>query len=365
MDRIPSPADMTLAYGLVGVSRNNEVIDQMQIEEETIAFLSVLLEKEKYAYALPSDYLLTIQRSSVTADVDPVSEVWRRKLCEWCYEVVDHFGFDREVVSVALNYLDRFVSSRAKEAGSSITRREFQLFAVTSLYMAIKVHGETESLEGPRQKLRIDAFVQLSRGFFQISVIEEQERAILKALAWNVNPPTSLKFIASFLRLCPKWQSYNRSHCQGNVLGGVYDVARYLTELAVCVSHFSFHVKTSVIGYSAILCAIEALQNTMPLPHSVKISFLNNIAEATNLVPGDSDVVRTCSLLKELCPSLFYGEEFPSDFFSERSLGIVVEDSSKGGKSSPVCVASNHHRIEVEDATVRKRSRSVSNSVQA
>lgn len=342
----------------------NVIVEQVRGKEDTVDYLNVLLNRELHVYFPPSDYLSTIQWSSTSSssqDTDPVSEVWRRKLCEWSYEVVDHFGFDREVVSIALNYLDRSVAIKAKESGTSITRREFQLFAVTSLYMAIKVHGETESIEGPRQKLRIDAFVQLSRGFFQVDIIEAKERTILSDLHWHVNPPTSLKFIATLLRLCPKWQPTSRSQCQSNILGGIYDVARYLTELSVCVSYFSFSVPTSVIGYSAILCAIEALQSTMPLPYQAKVVFLNNIAEAANLLPGDANVQRTCSMIKELCPSLFDGEDFPSEFFADRSTGVVVNIPSDGGKTSPVCVTTSHHHIEMSESTRRKRSRSSGN----
>ena len=31
----------------------------------------------------------------------------RKTMCEWCYRIVDHFGGDRELVAVAMNYLDR------------------------------------------------------------------------------------------------------------------------------------------------------------------------------------------------------------------------------------------------------------------
>jgi Cyclin, N-terminal domain len=327
---------------------------------ETVDYLLMLMRQEDRVYLPPVDYLTTIQWSSATAqsnDNDPVSEIWRRKLCEWCYEVVDHFGFDREVVSIALNYLDRSVSIKASTSISSITRREFQLFAVTSLYMAIKVHGETESSVGPRQKLRIDAFVQLSRGFFQIQTIEAKERSILKDLGWHVNPPTSLKFISVFLQLCPKWNASSRSLSQANVLGAIYDVSRYLTELTVCVSHFSFHFKSSLIGYAAVLCAIEALQRTLPLPQAVQLSFLSNIAELVGLAPDDSEVTAASDMLKDLCPN-FFEDDFPSEFFADRMSDFVPDDSVDGRKDSPISVTTQYHSLEVANATRRKRSRS-------
>jgi Cyclin, N-terminal domain len=348
-------------------SIHDVTIEQVKGYNDASEYLQILISQERKLYSLPIDYISAIQWTpSTNSDSDPVSEVWRRKLCEWCYEVVDHFGFDREVVSIALNFLDRSVAVKTQQSGTNITRREFQLFAVTSLYMAVKVHGETESAVGPRQKLRIDAFVQLSRGFFQIDVIEAKERDILSDLSWHVNPPTSLKYIATYLRLCPKWQPLCRSYCQASILGSVYDVARYLSELSVCVSQFSFQFKTSVIGFAAIICAIEALQNTMPLPYTVRLAFLNNIAEVSQLKSTDPDVQSVCKKLKDLCPHLFEGDDFPLEFFADRTLGIVAPDSSQsGGKVSPICVTTSHHQIEVNTNTRRKRSRSNSENWQA
>ena len=67
-----------------------------------------------------------------------IEEGWRRKICEWMFEVVDHYKFDREVVSVALYYLDRFVTHNLTN-GEEIGRREFQLLAICCLYTAMKV----------------------------------------------------------------------------------------------------------------------------------------------------------------------------------------------------------------------------------
>lgn len=332
-------------------------------KEDAIEFLQILVSQELNIYRPSEDYLSHLQLTS-SNESDHVSEIWRRKLCEWCFEVVDHFGFDREVVSVALNYLDRAVTNHSRQSVNGISKRDFQLFAVTSLYMAIKVHGETEALEGPRQKLRLDAFVQLSRGFFSSEVIEAKEREILASLNWHVNPPTTLKFIATYLRLCPRWQPLNRRVCFANVLGGVFDVARYLTELAVCVSHFSFDYKASVVGYAAVLCAIEALQTTMPLPYAVRVVFLNNVAEATSLVPGDVAVRSACMKLKELCPNMFDGEDVPTEFLVDRGYGYAGHgEEVDGGKSSPVSVTTNHHQQNLN--ACRKRSRSNSDHCEA
>jgi len=93
--------------------------------------------------------------SSKKATIGP----WRKRIASWMYDVVDHFQYDRNVVSVALRYIDQYVAHLLVEGGRSasssssgggggssqqqpVKRRHFQLIAVTSLYLAIKVHGE-------------------------------------------------------------------------------------------------------------------------------------------------------------------------------------------------------------------------------
>ena len=36
--------------------------------------------------------------------------VSRKRMCEWCYRIIDLIGASREIVVVAFNYLDRFLA---------------------------------------------------------------------------------------------------------------------------------------------------------------------------------------------------------------------------------------------------------------
>ena len=332
-------------------------------KEDTVEHLQVLLRQEA-SYPPCADYLSVAEASALHGEL--VSEAWRRKLCEWCYEVVDHFGFDREVVSIALNYLDRAVGARVAASGSSMGKRDFQLLAVTSLYMAIKIHGECDDPNSPRRKLRIDAFVELSRNFFQVETIEATEREILDSLGWRVNAPSCLRFVAAFLRLIPRWTTDDKAH--SNYMGGMFDIARYLTELSVCVSTFSFTAKTSVVAYSAILCANEALQATVAMPYDVRVIMQNNVAEATGLLPNDPQVLRVKSLLKELCPDMFQDSDMPVQLLAGVGSSQNLEQEaldSPSGKTSPVSVVDGpqepyqgRKRSRTADASQRRLQRS-------
>lgn len=248
-----------------------------------------------------------------------------------------------------MNYLDRSVSKWTQQFKKPIPKREYQLFAVASLYIAIKIHGETDCLEGPRRKLKIDAFYELSRKQFDVQLIEETERQILEAINWNVNPPTTLKFIATFLFLCPKWQAvgHQATNTHASVLGGIYDVARYLTELSVCQSYFSFSCKNSVVAYSAILVAIESLSRTLPLPFNARDLFIGNIWRTTGLRPNDPDVLMACDMLKRLCPNICNAADIPDELIADKRDDISID-----GKTSPICV------VDTLEADVRRRKRS-------
>lgn len=95
-----------------------------------------------------------------------ITEVWREKICEWSYQVVDHFEFSREVVSVSISLLDRFLCTE------QVDKKQFQLAAMTTLYLAIKL---TET-----GKLSMRSMIQLSRGFFTIEQMAAMEMTILR-----------------------------------------------------------------------------------------------------------------------------------------------------------------------------------------
>ena len=105
--------------------------------------------------------------SSATSSVGCLDvRAWRVKICEWSYEVVDHFNVNRCIVEISFSYLDRFLATRQKN------KYLFQLAAMTTLYLAIKLF-ETKSL-------KMSSFIELSRDSFTIDHIAAMELVILR-----------------------------------------------------------------------------------------------------------------------------------------------------------------------------------------
>ena len=69
----------------------------------------------------------------------------RHNLVDWCYRMIDFCHLSRETVAIAMNFVDRFVTSDQGK-GYLINHTMYQLVAVTALYTAIKIH-ERQAIE--------------------------------------------------------------------------------------------------------------------------------------------------------------------------------------------------------------------------
>ena len=115
----------------------------------------------------------------------------RRKLVRWGIQVMDFCNLDRCLVEVAMNYTDRYVSCPSSRH-VQWTRASYQLVAMTSVYIAVKLY----SCEAMDPQLVSD---KLSRQTYTVAEIEAQERRILHGLHWKLNPPTAASFLANYM----------------------------------------------------------------------------------------------------------------------------------------------------------------------
>ncbi|KAG7365005.1 cyclin-like protein [Nitzschia inconspicua] len=315
--------------------------------------IQAMLSMEATRYESPKDYLLKIgSRQTLNGYA---TETWRRRLCEWMFEVADHFGFDREVVSISSYIMDRMASLSYDEAKSNhATKRQFQLDAVASLYLSLKVHGEMDpDLVEERIMLGLSTFVELSRGFFSGEVIVAKETEILHALKWHINPPTCSQFLWHYLQLLPAWtvEENNNTDIDHEDAGSeedvlatrqiiwikVFDVAKYLTELSVFISDFAFNYKPSTISYAALLCALEYVQDRTPFPRRAHAQLLDNLScISSKFAPHLDDIQHLQNKLKRLAPDFF---PVPTTLTRTVSLSDVesansVAAASPGGNSN-------------------------------
>lgn len=114
----------------------------------------------------PIDPRKNMDASLSSSSTSGINDIWREKICEWSYQVIDHFDFSREVVSVSIHYLDRFLATKL------CNKKEFQLSAMTTLFLAIKLNEPG--------KLSMQSMIELSRGYFQVEQMITMEMEILR-----------------------------------------------------------------------------------------------------------------------------------------------------------------------------------------
>jgi len=306
----------------------------MQQQREAAAdHLRAMMKQESPHYAIGCDYLSNnnnkAPKSPTQSTNGLVSEGWRRHICEWFYEVVDHFGLDREAVSIALNYIDRFLSQLLAFTGEVATIKRFQLVAITCLYLALKLHGQNE--KGSTEHVKLNHFVQLSRGLFHGAAIEGMEYEILKTLEWRVNPPMAVCFLRSLLHLLPE-----RSIKVINAYS-IFETARYLIELTSFSSEFSFRFKQSVLAYASILCSIEV---TPAVTMEARKEFLDAIASTTVLSSEMDHVQQARSMIIDIWPEDKLGQfdSFVSIAADRTAINQDTNSKSSSSSVSPVSV---------------------------
>lgn len=180
--------------------------------------------------------------TTITGKETTLNKHWREKICEWAYQVVDHFDLNREVVGVAMNHLDRYLGSYE----GIVDKNLFQLLAMTCLYIAIKLN-EYKHLLIPGSKSSMDTILQLSRGFFTLEEMEKMEYEVLQRLQWYVHPPTSQIFMKHFLFFLSVEENE------------LHDLAQFMIELSV-MDYYFVSYRPSEIALAALLNSMEKLK---------------------------------------------------------------------------------------------------------
>lgn len=239
----------------------SSTIDAMRYQEETTYVYSDYLQQKQHrpqhhnimnnvgrnyycnnglAEKAPGNYGKSNSRNVIVIDND-----CRKKMIDWCYEIVDYCHFQHETIEIAISNLDRYVMTNIGSEALS-NRWIYQLSAMTSLYTAIKMY-EPQAIDS----LTVS---KLSRGTYTKQQIETMELQMLKALTWNVNPPTSLEFVRQILALLP-------THIIDNTMKEtIYDVTKFQIELALQDGSSKFQsTKKSILALTSLINSLESL----------------------------------------------------------------------------------------------------------
>jgi Cyclin len=252
---------------LTSSSTRSQILDQLQ----------VMSSQEEKNY-IKCDYFEKLTDPNNTTAVD----AWcRYKMVEWCYEVIDFVNLSRETAFVAISYLDRFLSTCSERARQVLeSRKEYQLAAMTCLFIAIKI-CEPKMID-------TTLLVQLSRGSYDSQDFKNMEFDILVGLKWYLNDPTPMSFIAYYLALLPLHESSVTS--QHEV---IYEHAKFQVELALVDYEMMNNPPSSI--------ALAALSN------SLNYVFTTNGAqyEGLRMIRHLEEMSKKSTLLSKICKLSF------------------------------------------------------------
>jgi len=234
-----------------------------------------------------------------------VQPEWREKMAEWSYQIVDFFHYDREVVAISLSFLDRYAASCAVP----VTMRDFQLFAVTSLFLASKLHPGVNNDGVLQAGLSLSQLAGLSRGHFSEANIKSMELNFLKKLAWRVHPPTALAFMRQLVLLLP-----TEAHVTLEARFCLEEATKFLIELSI-LDGTLVPFKRSSIALAALLTALEELR----IPDKAMQTFLENVCYIAKLNPDSRDVTECREKLKEMFSASGFGNWAQRDIFQQAS----------------------------------------------
>lgn len=234
--------------------------------------VAIMVYQEENEYRCV-DYLVAFKEICKLA-TKPVDEDCRVKMCEWCYQVVDFCKFRRETVGIGMSYLDRYLCSK-KGRRSLSDRKEYQLVAMTCLYIAIKIH---EPLE-----METSLLADLSRGCYTEMEFANMEKKILEALVWRVSGPTPLAFAQNLMLFLP-------DSIHSSIRGTIFDYARHQTELAIA-DHSFVKIRPSVTGLAAILNAMEGMDYKL-FPPMFLAKFVNTVTKYTPIDLEEVEIVQ-------------------------------------------------------------------------
>jgi len=335
-------ASSSTAASSSSINNDTPVVDDCK------AILSTMLSQEKYYVSRP--YLSIVSNNSKTKGKSNISSnstsrstavldvACRTRVCKWIFHIIDIMGLQHETAAIAISYLDRFMSiscahkPKQKRSTTKCNRREYQLVASTSLYIAIKIHEPFV--------LKPDVISSLTRGLLTPDNIIACEKIILTTLRWRMNGPTPHQYINYILKLLPSSSTSTSSTANQELVTKLSESSHSWIETAI-KDYACIPLRSSTVALSALLNSLEDMSRTDHcLSSEVKYQFIQAISNALEVdnIEG-SPLIKACRkrLLDRSTKSSSGSEgvqELPTKPSKNKPQGIL-----ESRVSSPVCAS--------------------------
>jgi lipoyl(octanoyl) transferase len=181
----------------------------------------------------------TSKKSSPRNNCAPI---WREKVSQWFYDVVDHIDHDRSIVYIAMGNLDRFLGL---DSSYKYTKNEkaYRTAALTALHLAFRMRNEAQT--------GAELFRKINTAGVRVEEVVQIEKAMVHSLPSTRRPhiSTPTHFAKALLEMLP--ESVLRS-----TRSKILEEATFLIEVSVCDSFF-VSCSPSYIALASLIISIE------------------------------------------------------------------------------------------------------------
>jgi hypothetical protein len=297
-------------------------------EQVILSSLRKMMDVERFSRATSDQRAVLVQED----DSSLQNQVWRERVSQWCYDVLDFLEESREVAYVALNILDRYLavhSTTNKEvAGLGLARHhqpidqfEYEVIAFTALFLAVRVAGTNRGLQIPE-------LLQLSSSGAQVKHILSAGNTMLQKLSWDHRILTPHIFLRGLMELlvhtCP-----GISHDRALTL---MDFASYLVEISVCDQYFS-RMSPSEIAFGALTLSMTCDADFAAGQQASFTLFLQTVREETTI---DVESIRLKSILARLLVVYNQSQEAAEASINSISAARCEQNNNGDGDTSYV-----------------------------
>ena len=192
-----------------------------------------------------------------------IDETCRTSMVVYLQKIGKALKLSPETVWQSISFFDRYLSSGKGKSNDALQDKyKFQLVAISSFYIAVKLYEQVE--------LSVGTFAKLCKGYYAKEDIIDCEEDILFALDFRLATPTPMEFIRHYIHLLPSDIIDNK----------LLKVCEKRVEYTSTDIYFTF-CKPSCVGAS-ILTSILLDQNVLSSPQRQTLYL--KLAKMTDLI---------------------------------------------------------------------------------
>lgn len=236
------------------------------------------------------------------------NQIWRQAVVGWLYTIVDRINADREIVYMAMNIIDRFLSlqvrSSSKAAHNALIEDEksYETVVITSFLMALKLQGINT--------LCLDDLVSMSRQAITTKDVVRTGKEIVSNLSWNCQIPTPARFAHALVQILPPT-------VHQDVKVTLFDLAIYQLELSL-FDDFCSRQSPSLLAWMALE---NALNKVSTISKATIDTFRSEVSSITKNVANN--------FLRQKLLALYDSENDVSHQSSQEAPTLIPPDTDE------------------------------------